>query len=93
MEATATNVPHISGLDAFVTVNGCWFPKISVFAFSGNREHHNEKESAPQSISIVKQAHLPRNKPLASRKTELYERRADCLYIIHPACLYIMARP
>ena len=53
METTTTNVPHISGLDALVTGKRRWLPEI-FHRRSENGGHRNERESAPQSISIVK---------------------------------------
>ena len=66
METTATDVPHIAELNALVTVNWCWFPEVLVI--SEREGHRIEGESSPQSISVVKQAHLPRRRRLASRK-------------------------
>ena len=51
MEATAADVPHISELHALVTIDRCGFP--GVFTMSENEWHRNERESAPQSISII----------------------------------------
>ena len=66
MEATAADISHIAELDASVTVNWCWFPEV--FVISGNEEPKNKRESVPQSISMVKQAHLPGDKSLVTRK-------------------------
>jgi len=64
MEATAADVPHISELHALVTIDRCGFPDL--FATPENEWHHKERESAPQSISIIEQAHLPRDWSLVS---------------------------
>jgi len=68
VEATATDIPHIAEPDAGVTVNRRWFPEV--FVILGNEETKNKEENAPQSISIVKQAHLPRDKSLITCKVQ-----------------------
>jgi len=66
VEATATDIPHIAEPDAGVTVNRGWFPEV--FVISGNEEPKNKGGNIPQSISMVKQAHLPRDKSLVTCK-------------------------
>ena len=73
MEATTTNIPHIAGFDTLVAVNWRWLP--DVFLTISEKGYRDERERAPQSISMAKQAHLSRNQSSVSRKAKHCTRR------------------
>ena len=93
MKTAPTDVPHVTQLDALVTVDRCWLPKA--FSVLENEGLQYEQKRAPQRIPMVKQFHLPGETETVIRiiqNTTAY-RKAHRLYIFHPACLEIMARP
>ena len=91
MEAAATDVTHVADFDAFIAVNRCWFPEVLISSENGG--HHNERGSAPQSISMVEQAHLPGSWSSIFVSRQALCRKAHSLYTLQPACLEAMVGP
>ena len=79
MEATATDVSHVAELYTLIAVDRCWLPEV--FVIQADEGRRNERESSPQSIPMVKQAHLSGNEPSVPRKASHYAGRLTaCIF-------------
>ena len=89
MKAAATNISHVAEVDAFVTVNWCWFPGIFLISEGKGYPHEQERTTKHLHGRAVPSACEPVIVILEGAPVH----KTYCLYIFHDACLEFMVRP